>query len=75
MVGDLENRWIIFRDGWIYGLASYSTNHSALEFAAVIARGEDSPSYIVVQVDLAQHGVSPLHLLADAFSDLEFEEN
>jgi len=72
ITGDLTGKWVIWKDGWIYGLAAYDSLAKAQQFAAIIDRDEHSPSYIIVQVSLEEHRISPLQMLADAISDAEF---
>jgi hypothetical protein len=73
MLGDLAGKWVIFKDGWVYGLAAYDTQKEAISFGKQIFRDEPHAAWIVVQVDIEQHQISPLHLLGDALSQLEFE--
>ena len=75
ITGDLEGRWIIFKDGWVYGLASYESSNEARDFARQMFRDEPGATWIVVKVDLEQHGVSVLHLLGDALSELDTVED
>lgn len=72
MTGDLSGKWVIWKDGWIYGLAAYDSLEKARRFASIIDRDEASPTYIIVQVNLEEHRISPLQMLADAISDAEF---
>jgi len=74
MTGDLNGKWVIFRDGWVYGMASYSTDAEAVKWGKLLHKDEASATWIVVQVDLEKHKISPLHLLADALSDLDYTE-
>jgi hypothetical protein len=74
MLGDLDGKWVIFKDGWVYGLATYETQMDAISFGRQMFRDEPEAIWIVVQVDLEAHKISPLHLLGDALSQLEFEE-
>ena len=53
-------------------MAAYDTLAKARTFASVIERDEDNPAYIIVKVDLEEHRISPLQMLADAISDAEF---
>lgn len=71
MVGDVEGKWIIFKDGWLFGMASYTTQSDAGAFAAQIFRDERNPSYIIVQVNPEEHALSAMHLLASALSDVD----
>ena len=73
MLGDLDGKWVIFKDGWVYGLASYESYEAARQFGEQLFRDEPGACYIIVQVDLEQHQISPLHLLGDALSQIEFE--
>ena len=72
LVGDVEGRWVIFKDGWVYGLATYLNEDDARAFARQMFRDEPMASYIIVQVDPEKHAISPLHLLASALSDVDF---
>lgn len=72
LTGDLEGQWVIFKDGWVYGMAAYRTQRDAEVFARQIFRDEPNASYIVVEVDLEKHDISPLAVLASALSDVEF---
>jgi len=72
ITGDLTGKWVIWKDGWVYGMASYDSLAKARTFASIIERDEDNPSYIIVQVSLDEHRISPLQMLADAISDAEF---
>ena len=72
ITGDLTGKWVIWKDGWVYGMAAYETQAEARKFASLIERDEDQPVYIVVKVDLNEHQISPLQMLADAISDVEF---
>lgn len=71
ITGDLEGQWIIFKDGWVYGLAGYPAEREAVEFGRAMFRDEPRAVWIVVRVDLTSHKVSPLEMLSDALSDLE----
>lgn len=71
MIGDVEGRWVIFKDGWVYGMSTYSSKVDATSFARQIFRDEPSPSYIVVQVDPEKHALSAMHLLASALGDID----
>ena len=71
LVGDAENRWVIFKDGWVYGLATYPCESDARAFARQMFRDEPDASYIIVEVNLERHDISPLVILASAFSDVD----
>jgi hypothetical protein len=71
MVGDVEGRWIIFKDGWVFGMAAYDSEDNARAFGRQIFREEPDASYIIVRVDAEEHAVSGLHLLASAVSDAD----
>ena len=75
ITGDLNGRWVIFKDGWVYGLSSYPTEADAILFGSKMFVDEPFATWIVVQVDLEKHKISPLHLLADAISDLDMIDN
>ena len=72
ITGDLTGKWIIFKDGWVYGMAAYETEREAIMFGRLIFRN-DPAEYIITQVSLEKHGVSALHLLGDALSELDFD--
>jgi len=71
MIGDVAGQWVIFKDGWVYGMASYKTYADAYAFAQQIFRDEPDASYIIVEVDLEKHDISPLVVLASALSDVD----
>jgi len=71
MVGDLEGRWVIFKNGWVFGLSSYPTESDARAFARQIFRDEPNADYIVAQVDPEKHALSAMHLLASALGDVD----
>ncbi len=71
MVGDVEGKWIIFKDGWLFGMAAYGSKRNAMAFAEQIFRDESDPAYIIVQVNPEQHALSAMHLLASALSDVD----
>lgn len=71
LVGDVEGRWVIFKDGWVYGMATYATEGDARAFGRQIFRDEPNADYIVVQVDPEKHALSAMHLLASALSDVD----
>ena len=72
ITGDLTGKWVIWKNGWVYGMAAYDTLAAARKMANLIDRDETTPSYIIVKVDLDEHRISPLQMLADAISDAEF---
>ncbi len=72
ITGDLTGKWVIWKNGWVYGMAAYNTLNEARQMANLIDRDETMPSYIIVKVDLDEHRVSALQMLADAISDAEF---
>ena len=72
ITGDLTGKWVIWKDGWVYGMAAYDTLNEARNMAALIDRDESNPVYIIVKVDLDEHRISPLQMLADAISVAEF---
>ena len=41
MVGDVEDRWIIFQSGWVADLTSYATEEEATKVAKQIFRTEN----------------------------------
>jgi len=69
MVGDIDQRWIVFKDSWVYGMASYLTKKEAIDFGRVMMRDEISPSFIVVKVDVEGHGINAMEVLASAMTD------
>jgi len=71
MVGDVENRWVIFKDGWVYGMATYPTEEDATVFAWQIFRDERDTPYIIVRVNPEEHAISAMHLLASALDGLD----
>lgn len=73
MLGDLDGKWLVWKDGWVYGLASYETMADACSFGRQMFRDDPTAVWIVVRVDIERHQISPLHLLGDALSQLEFE--
>ncbi len=75
MLGDLDGKWVIFKDGWVYGLATYEHEASAVQFARHMLEDDQGSAWVIAQVSLADHSISPLHLLADALSDLEFDQD
>jgi len=74
ITGDLEGRWIIFRDGWVYGLASYNTRVEAIQFGGQMHHDEPEATWLVVQVDLNKHMLSALHLLGDVLRGIDDKE-
>lgn len=71
ITGNLENKWVIFKDGWVYGMAAYETFGAAEAFGRQLFRDEPDATYIVACVNLEAHKVSPLQLLGDAIGDLD----
>lgn len=71
ITGDLENKWVIFKDGWVYGMAAYETFGAAERFARQLFCDEPGATYIIACVNLETHKVSPLQLLGDAIGDLD----
>lgn len=71
IVGDLEDQWIIFQNGWVFGLSGFSTESNATTFAKQIFRNEPDANYIIVQVQPEKHAQSAMHLLASAMSDVD----
>ena len=71
--GDLEGRWVIFKDGYVYGFSSYKTYDSASQFARVMGLSDEGP-FIIALVDLEEHGMHPLHLLSAALIDQEVDQ-
>ena len=69
MVGDVNQRWVIFKDSWVYGMASYATKQEAIDFGRVMMRDEINPSFIVVKVDVEGHGINAMEVLASAMTD------
>ena len=69
LVGDVEGRWIVFKDGWVYGMATYPSRHDAIAFGNQMFRDESDATYIIVQVELEGHGVNAMEILASAVSD------
>jgi len=69
-IGDLEDKWVIFKDGWVYGLSAFDSQFNASAFARQIFRDEPNATYIVAQVK-EEHALSAMHLLASALSDVE----
>ena len=70
MEGDLTNQWVIFKDGWVFGLSAFDSSFNASVFAKQIFRDEPCASYIVAQVK-EEHAISPMHLLGSALSDVD----
>lgn len=68
--GDLTGKWVIFQDGYVYGLSGYDTDAMAHSFAYSMGLGDP---HIVALVDLEKHGLHPLHLLSAAIIDQEAE--
>jgi hypothetical protein len=71
IVGNLEDQWVIFKNGWVYGLSAFTTEENARRFAQQIFRDEPNANYIIVQVQPEKHALSAMHLLASALSDVE----
>lgn len=61
MLGDLTGKWVIFADGYVYGLSSYATSNDACAFAQHMRVPRP---YVVALVDMDKHDVSPLEILA-----------
>jgi hypothetical protein len=61
MLGDLTGKWVIFAEGYVYGLASYHSANAAINFAKVM---RTPGGYVVALVDMDKHDVSPLEILA-----------
>lgn len=71
MVGNLQDRWVIFQNGWVHGLCGYPTEADAATFGRQIFRDEPDANYIIVQVLPEWHALTAMHLLASALSDVE----
>jgi len=69
MVGDVLDRWVVFKDGWVYGMATYPHKTDAVAFANQMFRGEPDASYIIVQADLKKHGLNIMEILASGVPD------
>jgi hypothetical protein len=61
LLGDLSGKWVIFADGYVYGLASYKSPDEAYDFSRVMRLNR---GYVVALVDMEAHDVSPLEILA-----------
>jgi hypothetical protein len=66
LVGDVEGRWVIFKDGWVFGMATYASQDDAIAFGKQIFRDEPHATYIIVEVDAEKHALTAMHLLASA---------
>ena len=71
LVGDAEGRWVIFQNGWVYGMATYASESDANAFARQMFRGETDANYIIAQVDPEKHALSAMHLLASVMGDAD----
>lgn len=71
IVGDVEGRWVVFKDGWVYGMATYPSLHDAQVFGQQMFRDDPDASYIIVKVDLDLHELNAMETLASAISDAE----
>jgi len=71
IVGNLEGRWVIFQNGWVYGLSSYPCEGDAAAFGRQIFRDEPDANYIIAECEPEKHALSAMHLLASALSDVE----
>jgi len=69
LVGDVEGRWVVFKDSWVYGMATYPSKSDAIAFGRQMFRDEPDATYIVVQVDLEIHGINAMEILASAMTD------
>jgi len=69
MVGDVDGRWIVFQNGWVYGMATYPTKEDAVAFGKQMFRDEPGATYIVVQVDCDAHAITAMHILGSAMTD------
>jgi len=71
--GDLNGKWIVFKDGWVYGMAGYPSESAAMSFAHQMFRTDAvaERNFIIVRVDAELHKVSNLHLLASAFDRID----
>ena len=69
MVGDVDQRWVIFHGGWVYGMASYATEEDARVFGKQMFRDDPNATYVVVKVDVTAHGLNAMEVLASAVSD------
>lgn len=71
IVGNLEERWVIFQNGWVFGLSSYQTESDAIAFARQIFRDEPDANYIIACCEPEKHALTAMHLLGSAISDVE----
>jgi len=71
MVGDIEDRWVIFKDGWVYGMTSYPSKSDAQAFARQMFRDEAMPTYIILRVNADEHEIDGLHMLASALGQAD----
>lgn len=69
LVGDAEGRWIVFKDSWVYGMATYPSMADAIAFGLQMFRDEPDETYIIVKVDLEIHGINAMEILASAMTD------
>jgi hypothetical protein len=71
MVGDVEGRWVVFKDGWVYGMGTYSEKRDAIIFGRQMLRDEIGATFIVVKVDMEAHAITAMHILGSAVSDAD----
>jgi hypothetical protein len=69
LVGDVEGRWIVFKDSWVYGMATYPLKEDAIVFGKQMFRDEPDAAYIVVRVELDDHNINAMEVLASAMTD------
>lgn len=71
IVGDLQDQWVIFKNGWVYGLSAFGTEENAIAFANQIFRDEPDANFIIAQVLPETHALTAMHLIGSALSDVE----
>lgn len=74
MTGDLTGKWIIFANGWLYDFSGFDTAEGAVRWAEHLFQNDTTP-WIVVNVNLADHALSPLEMLGNAIADVEMPED
>lgn len=71
MVGDVAGRWVVFKDGWVYGMGTYPSQADAAIFGRTMFRDEPDATYIVVKADVEGHGLNAMEILGSAISDAD----
>ncbi len=72
MVGDLTGKWVIFANGWLADYTGFDSAPLALTWGEQLHRNDLDTVWIVAKVDLLDHDISPLAMLGDILSDVEF---